>query len=392
MPSGHGKERARTNRAACERARDRGRSLARLAMALCAPLVALTACRSAPAEGPAAASAERTLSGVPRLEAQASGTSVLLQAVSAVDSSVVWISGHGGTFVRTADGGRTWLAGRVPAADTLQFRDVHALSERTAWLLAAGSADMSRVYRTDDAGATWALQWTNPEEAGFYDCLDFWDARRGVVYGDAVEGELRILYTDDGGGTWRQVPAERLPAALPGEGGFAASGTCVETRPGGLGWIAAGNAARARVFLTTDYGRSWSAADAPVVAGEAAGLTSISMADDRCGTAFGGSLGVGDRRTDNVARTVDGGRTWQPLPHVSFDGAVYGGLHVPGAGRGALLVVGPGGLAASDDGGNSWATVDVRTWWGIGSAGPDATWIAGPQGRIARLRWSSTVD
>jgi undecaprenyl pyrophosphate phosphatase UppP len=62
------------------------------------------------------------------------------------------------------------------------------------------------------------------------------------------------------------VPASALPAAQPGEGGFAASGLCVETRPGGLAWIAAGNATRARVFRSTDWGRSWSAADAPVFA------------------------------------------------------------------------------------------------------------------------------
>ena len=360
-----------------------------LRLALASTALLAVACASRPSTAPPP---DLTLVGTPRVDLQSSGTSSLLQAVSVVDSSVVWISGHAGTFVRTVDGGRTWTPGRVPAADTLQFRDVHAMDARTAWLLAAGPADMSRIYRTDDAGATWTLQWTNPEPDGFYDCLDFWDAARGVVYGDAVDGGLRVLHTDDGGRTWRRVPADRLPPALEGEGGFAASGTCVATRPGGLGWIAAGNAPRARAFLTRDYGHSWTAVDVPIVAGEASGLTSISMVDSRHGTAFGGALGVAGRRTDNVARTEDGGRTWTAMPHVSFDGALYGGIHVPRAGRAALLAVGPGGLAASLDGGDTWSTIDSRAWWGIGSAGPGATWIAGPQGRIARVAWPSTAD
>ena len=326
----------------------------------------------------------------PQIVDQVSGTTQLLQAVSVVDSSVVWISGHGATVLRSIDGGRSWSVRPVTGApDTLQFRDIHALNDRTAWILAAGPGDMSRIYRTNDGGATWTLQWTNPEAAGFYDCFDFWDAQRGIAYGDAVDGELRILRTDDGGEHWRFVPQSALPAAQPGEGGFAASGLCVDTRPDGHAWIAAGNAARARVFRTGDYGASWTAADAPVVAGEASGLTSVSMVDDRRGYAFGGNLAVTDRRTENVAMTTDGGRSWSPLAHVSFDGAVYGGLHLAGT-RDGLVVVGPAGFAVSSDGGASWSTRDARAWWGVGSRGPAATWIAGPGGRIARIRWPRT--
>ena len=38
---------------------------------------------------------------------QQSHTTALLQAVSAVDDTVVWVSGHQATWVRTVDGGRT---------------------------------------------------------------------------------------------------------------------------------------------------------------------------------------------------------------------------------------------------------------------------------------------
>ena len=74
-------------------------------------------------------------------------------------------------------------------------------------------------------------------------------------------GSLRVLVTSDGGRTWRRVAANRLPAALPGEGGFAASGTCAVVRPNGRAWIATGNGPRSRVLTTSDYGESWSAAE-----------------------------------------------------------------------------------------------------------------------------------
>ena len=322
----------------------------------------------------------------PTLEEQISGTAKLLQAISVVDSSVVWTSGHGATWTRTTDGGRTWTAGVVPGDTLLEFRDVHARDAREAWLLAAGPGDRSRIYHTTTGGSIWQLRWTNDEPAGFYDCMDFWDERRGVVFGDAVEGSLRVLLTDDGGRTWRRLPNEALPAALPGEGGFAASGTCLITGPDGRAWIATGNSTRSRVIQTSDYGQSWTATESPVRAAEGEGLTSISMVDARVGTAFGGNLGVNDARADQVARTTDGGRTWTLLPLLSLLGPVFGGAHVPGTDGRALVAVGPGGLDVSGDGGASWATLDTRAWWGIGSGGPDATWVAGPNGRIARIR------
>jgi photosystem II stability/assembly factor-like uncharacterized protein len=317
------------------------------------------------------------------------GTAELLQAVSVVTEDVIWASGHGATWVRTTDGGEHWDVGTVPGPDTLQLRDVYAADALTAWVLASGPGDLSRIYRTTDGGESWTLQWTNPEPEGFYDCLDFWDHRRGMAYGDAVDGELRILITEDGGEHWARVPAESLPEALPGEGGFAASGLCTQTGPGEKAWIAAGNTRRTRVFRTTDYGESWRVADVPVESGEGAGLTAISMVDGRRGFAFGGALSRTAERTRNVAATRDGGATWELLPLLSFPGAAYGGLAVPHTDGRTLVAVGPGGAAVSLDAGQSWTTIDDRAWWAVGSAGPGATWMAGPDGRLAWLAWPS---
>ncbi|HEX5818270.1 MAG TPA: hypothetical protein VFY20_05310, partial [Gemmatimonadales bacterium] len=141
---------------------------------------------------------------------QVSGTTALLIAVSPVNERVVWVSGTQGTWLRTVDGGATWQAGRVPGADSLQFRDVHAVDERTAWLLSIGNGAQSRIYRTTDAGATWQLQFTNPDPKAFLDCMDFWSPTQGIVISDAVEGRMVVLATRDGN-RWERLPQEALP-------------------------------------------------------------------------------------------------------------------------------------------------------------------------------------
>jgi len=323
----------------------------------------------------------------PTLEAQESGTEALLQAVSPVTDDVVWVSGHQGTYSRSVDGGTAWETAVVPGADTLQFRDVHAASASEAWLLSAGPGELSRVYHTSDSGTTWTLQWTNPEPDGFYDCLDFWDSKRGALYGDAVDGGLRIMRTEDGGDTWVRVSADALPPAGEGEGGFAASGTCLVAGDNGRGWISTGNANPSRVLITSDYARSWQAYGQPIPGGSGGGLFSISFRDAQDGVVFGGSLNRDTEPGPRVAVSNDGGLSWTIGGEPTIDGAIFGGTWVPGTDVPLAVAVAPTGADYSLDGGKSWLSLDTEAYWGIGFASTNAGWLVGPGGRITKVNF-----
>ena len=320
----------------------------------------------------------------PRIEDQDSGADVLLIAAHAVGEGVVWVAGAGGTVGRTVDGGATWRLAVVPGADTLQFRDVVAFDGQTAWALSIGPGASSRIVKTLDGGASWRTVFVNDDPDAFFDCLSFWDPQRGLAFSDSHDGAFMVVVTDDGGESWRRVPEGVLPPARDGEGGFAASGTCVATEGADLAWIATGNADPGRVLRTTDGGRAWAASDTPVAGGDAAGLASVAFRDSVHGVAVGGDLSAPASDADAVARTADGGRTWQLGGRLPFPGAAYGAAYVPESG--ALVAVGPGGAAVSDDDGRTWRLVDGRAWWGVAASAPDAVWLTGPDGRIARLR------
>lgn len=323
----------------------------------------------------------------PTLTAQQSGTDALLISVAAVSRDTVWASGTNGTFVRTTDGGATWTAATVPGADSLQFRDVHALNGSTAWLLSMGNGDQARIYRTDDGGATWRLQFRNPEPDAFFDCLDFWDAESGIAFSDSFEGSFYIIETRDGGTTWSRIAPDRLPPASPGEGAFASSGTCLRAGSGGVAWIGTGASADGpRVLRTTDRGATWTAVAAPIIAGTSAGITTMAFQDDALGSAIGGDIANPDSITDNVAITTDGGVTWTAAAHTPFPGAAYGSSWVPGTADPTLVAVGPGGIAFTLDRATTWTVLDSLTYWGVDFSAPDAGWAVGPGGRITRVQ------
>lgn len=314
---------------------------------------------------------------------QISGTESRLQALSAVDTRVVWASGLDGTYALTRDGGETWQSRRgvgSPDSDKLQFRDIHAFDENTAYLLSAGEGDLSRIYKTTDGGASWRLQFINLDPEGFLDCFDFWDRDHGMAYGDSIRGELFVLATMDGS-TWSRVSPAALPPAHEGEGGFAASGTCVETGPAATAWIATGAGGNARVLTTHDFGATWDFADTPTVRGAAAGLMSVVFHSQSQGIALGGDLDQPAAFTANVAITGDGGDSWKAGGFLTFPGPVYGG-----AWSGTVLIAaGPGGLSSSIDSGRTWQPLSEAETWSVDFGDDDTFWAVGSDGRITRF-------
>src|SRR5918993_404975 len=214
---------------------------------------------------------------------QPSGTTARLRGLSVVDERVAWAGGSGGTVLRTVDRGKTWQRRVVPDAEGLDFRDIEAFDESTAYALAIGAGELSRIYKTTDGGATWALRHVNRDPQGFLDALAFWDAEHGLALGDPVGGRFVILATDDGGESWSRIATEGMPEARPGEGAFAASGTCLVTQGGRNAWFGTGGG---RVFRSTDRGRTWTAQETPIRAGNGtSGVFSLAFRDAEHGVA-----------------------------------------------------------------------------------------------------------
>jgi photosystem II stability/assembly factor-like uncharacterized protein len=318
---------------------------------------------------------------------QSSGTNAEFRGLSVVSTSVVWASGTRGRIARTTDGGTTWVIDTVPGAATLDFRDIAAPSAKRAWALSAGEASTgaAKIFATADGGARWALQFSTDLNGVFLDALGFWDERHGIAMSDPVEGRLFLLTTDDGGATWNRVSPERSPAVLPGEAAFAASGTCLAVQGKNNVWIATGGAERARVFRSTDRGRSWSVAETPVHSGGgSAGIFSVAFADAEHGAVVGGDYQKPTEPFDNVALTDDGGRSWRrpsgPLPQGYMSGVTY----LPGTRGRSLVAVGLAGTARSIDGGDSWSMLDSVAYNSVSFISPAVGWAVGPRGRIAK--------
>lgn len=310
---------------------------------------------------------------------QTSGVDVQLRGISAVSDKVAWASGAKGTVLRTIDGGSTWQRLEIVGTEALDFRDIQAFDQNTAFVLSIGPGEQSRIYKTVDGGKIWQRQFTNRDPKAFYDCFAFWDSTHGIAVSDSVDGKFPLITTTDGM-NWNPVAMKKMPAALPAEGAFAASGTCIATFGKNDVWFATGGPA-ARVFHSADRGQIWTVAETPIVHGAATqGIFSLAFWTAKDGVAVGGDYKEPVQTGKTAAVTHDGGKTWvlASKPPGGYRSAVAVGASQ------SLITVGTSGANSSPDRGNSWNPMITEDLNAVSFAG-NSGWAVGPAGKIITI-------
>jgi photosystem II stability/assembly factor-like uncharacterized protein len=322
----------------------------------------------------------------PELTDQGAGVSADLRAVAAVNDDTVWASGTSGTWLRTTDAGKTWTSGTVPGAERLDFRSLAAFDSNRAIVLSAGSP--ARMFRTADAGESWREVYRNDDPAVFFDALRFADSTHGYALADPIRGRFVLLESTDGGETWTELTG---PEARDGEGAFAASNSALAVRGASL-WFGTGGSA-ARVFRSTDRGRTWSASESPAPSGAPSrGVFSVAFVSDKRGVLVGGDYQA-PNEPGGFATTDDGGATWAPgPPPAGYRSSIVflGGIRV--------VATGPSGTDSTEIVGwwrskpSEAASANTTGWREIGpgmnalTAWSHSGWAVGAKGRVASFR------
>jgi photosystem II stability/assembly factor-like uncharacterized protein len=308
------------------------------------------------------------------------GSTSSLRGLSAVNAKTVWASGSLGTVLRTVDRGQTWAQVGPPGTEALQFRDIEAFDRNHAVILSIPSptATDSRVYVTSDAGAHWQLAFQNDDPNAFYDCMTFFDRRHGLALSDPVHGAFRIIATEDGGHSWRMLDAD-MPPALPNEFAFAASGQCLTSFGNRDAWFGTGGAA-ARVFHSSDRGRSWDVSSTPMHSDDTAGIFALAFRNREDGLAVGGDVETPEASPDALALSRDGGDSWNLIsdaPNQYRSGASW-------LNKRTAIAVGLTGSDVSLNAGRNWTPFDTGSLHTVDCVHVTC-WASGANGRVAYL-------
>src|SRR5829696_4763900 len=213
-----------------------------------------------------------------------------LNTVYFLDSKRGWVGGDGGYLSSTDDGGQSWIrqtVGTKAAINDIYFRDKEA-----GFLLAGNS-----IYITRDNGNTWKQSRVFlPEEFEGADVelysVRFSSKKKGWVVGSISKRERVVdsilVYTDDGGETWRRQRAPSRTELIH-----------VDFVSDKRGWIVGEGGT---ILFTRDGGASWTRQKVSTNRT----LYHVDFRDDKKGWV------VGERGT--LLRTTNGGDTWTIIP------------------------------------------------------------------------------
>ena len=239
---------------------------------------------------------------------------------------------------------------KLPSEKNAEFRSI-AQTEKYVFILNVGNPAL--LYKISKEDLSYELVYQENHEKVFYDSMRFWNDKEGIAIGDPIEGSFSVITTRDGGVSWQKMLSDRLPHLEDGEAAFAASNTNIVIK-GNATWIVSGGK-KARVFHSSDKGKSWSVVETPIVQGkQMTGIFTADFYNSSVGFISGGNYEVLNQNFDNKAVTHDGGKTWKLVAQNQGFGYASCIQYIPNSHGKGLISVGASGIYYSDDGGSSW--------------------------------------
>jgi photosystem II stability/assembly factor-like uncharacterized protein len=312
-----------------------------------------------------------------------------IRAIQVLNDSTVWFAGSGGNFGYTQDNGKSWHRDvEEYQGKKLEFRSLKVQPNGDVFLV--GVADPAVVLKSTDNGISWNVVYEDLTPNAFFDAIEFWDEKHGMLLGDPVNGCFHIALTNDGGDTWNRVDCSVLPPALANEAPFAASNTNIAVM-NNRGWFATGGMSESRVYYSTDKGLTWNVSSTPIVSGkQMTGIYSIDFIDEMNGVVVGGNWDKVNENWQNIAVTSDGGMSWNVVADSANLGYHSCVKFIPGTRGKELLATharasnGPNGISYSNDRGITWQSLENRGLITVRFANRNLAWLAG-KNKIARL-------
>jgi len=293
---------------------------------------------------------------------------------------VIWASGSNGVILKSVDEGNTWQRLAIAESDTLDFRGIVAFNAFTAYVMAIGDGDKSRIYKTTDGGQTWNLQFSGERKEVFLDSIACFSERECIALGDPIDRKFLLLKTTDGE-HWSSLPTENMPAALPGEGAFAASNSCIALSGEKEIFFGTGGPA-ARIFHSRDGGLTWTVARTPLVQGNpSSGIFSVRLDANNKVLVLGGDYKQPNYSEGVAAYSLNAGETWE-LAARQPGGYRSAVAHID---DGRWVAVGPTGEDITQDNGVHWKHSDSLSLNAVGILDAGNAWAVGDHGTIARF-------
>ncbi len=226
--------------------------------------------------------------------------------------SHIWIGGTRGTVIHSSDGGEHFTVSQVPGADSLDFRDLAILDDKTVLLMSAGPAEngAAKIFRTENGGMSWELAFQIKEKGYFFDAI-IWEGKQGLILSDPAGPFYGLIRINNKGRNYQLLKPTSHPELQKGEAAFAASGSSLLKTKNGY-YIVTGGGEKARVLFSKDA-LNWERIFAEIPGGEGTGFFSLGVRDPKNLWIGGGNYARIKEGPVPLLESKNAGISWSPV-------------------------------------------------------------------------------
>jgi photosystem II stability/assembly factor-like uncharacterized protein len=241
-----------------------------------------------------------------------------------------WVCGRWGTILHTEDGGLTWV--RQQSGTDYTLSSISFIDSKNGWVVGDGGT----ILHTKDGGKSWVKQ--KSPAIYFLMGVHFANRQKGWVVGERTT----ILYTEDGGQTW-QIQFKDKDFILK------RISFCDERNGWAVGEFG-------YIYHTEDGGKTWRRQAGELKFSEETG-------DMEGGSFLFGVVAINPRTAwvvgidGYVAKTVDGGATWQKVTNGIPKIHLFG---VTSDRRNTIIIAGNALLIKSSDWGKTFQHIKIE--------------------------------
>ena len=274
---------------------------------------------------------------------------ISIRAIEIYDGKV-WYSGTDSKFgyvdLNNAKNQKQLKLSKEP----LQFRTLAQNAESFYTINIESPAYFFKINKKD---LTHAIVFKDTAKTAFYDAIHFVNNKTAYTFSDSDDSsKLKLAVYESQ--KWRFF--ENNVKLNKGEAAFAASNSNIASYKNTM-WIATGGTS-SRILKLNVKNQEIEIFNTPFIQGEASqGMYSIDFYKDKFGIAVGGDYTKQEANINNIATTIDGGKTWQIVASGKNAGYATCVKIKPNSKGKEIVAVGDQHISYSSDFGKTWTKI-----------------------------------
>ena len=107
-----------------------------------------------------------------------------IRALEVINDSTVWFAGSNGYWGYTLNNGKSWHTEQFKIDSIIpEFRSISVTENGNIYLVSI--IKPAAIFKSTDMGNHWKMVYSDTDTNAFFDAVEFWDDKNGILLGDA---------------------------------------------------------------------------------------------------------------------------------------------------------------------------------------------------------------